>query len=81
MDNNYTASRHEEILLNSEIPQELTKLNKPQNITARYMEMQQFKDSVTIQNVSDITAKYILKQDHCSITMEKALMFMAIVLV
>ncbi len=80
MDNNYTASRYEDILTQN-IPQEVTKLNKLQKITARYMEMQQFKDSVTIQNVSDITAKYILKPDHCSITMEKALMFMAIVLV
>ncbi len=80
MDNNYTASRYEDILTQN-IPQEVTKLNKLQKITARYMEMQQFKDSVTIQNVSDITAKYILKPDHCAITMEKVLMFTAIVLV
>ena len=63
------------------IPQEVTKLKKLPNVAARYMKMQQFKDSVTIQNVSDITAKYILKSDHCSITMDKVLMFTAIVLV
>ncbi len=62
IDNNYTASRHGEILFNSEyttIPQEVTKLKKLPNVAARYMKMQQFKDSVTIQNVSAITAKYI----------------------
>ncbi len=80
MDNNYIASRHGEILFNSEYTTG-TKLKKPPKVTARYMEMQQFKDSVTIQNVSAITAKYNLKPDHCAITMEKVLMFTAIVLV
>ena len=58
IDNNYKASRHGEILFNSEY---ITGSNKTKEATKGYcehMEMQQFKDSVTIQNVSAITAKY-----------------------
>jgi hypothetical protein len=62
-------------------PQEVTKLKKPQKVTACYMEMQQFKDSVTIQTVSAITAKYNFEPYHCAIKMEKVLMFTAIVVV
>ena len=56
MDNKYMGSDVEKSNSTQNIPQEATKLKKLPKVTACYMEMEQFKDSDAMQDISAITA-------------------------
>ena len=53
------------------IPQEATKLKKLAKVTARYMEMEQFKDSDHHTGYFCYNCVYFMKSNHCAIVTDE----------
>jgi hypothetical protein len=55
------------------IPQEATKLKKLAKVTARYMEMEEFKDSDHHTGYFCYNCIYFMKPNHCAIVADEGL--------
>jgi hypothetical protein len=56
--------------MSQNIPQEATKLKKLTKVTARYIEMEQFKDSDHHTGYFCYNCIYLMKPNHCTIVDE-----------